>query len=155
MCGPETRSRFTTCRRWRGNSDPRLIGSMPKEYSRADRVADAIQQELAQLLRDEMRDPRIGMVNITAVEVSRDMSMAKAYVNFVAPKNDQEAAEAVDVLNHASGFLRTLLSKVLRLRMVPKLRFYYDASGERGQRLSALIDYAVSQDRAMHGDGDK
>lgn len=128
---------------------------MPKEYSRADRVADAIQRELAQLIRDEMRDPRIGLVNITAVDVSRDMSMAKVYVNFVAPKDDAEATEAIGVFNHAAGFLRTLLSKVLSLRMVPKLRFYYDASGERGQKLSALIDYAVSQDRSRHGDGDE
>ena len=127
---------------------------MPKEYSRAERVADAIQRELAELIRDEMRDPRVSLVNITAVDVSRDMSIAKVYVNFVAGKSETEAADAVDALNHAAGFLRTLLAKVIRLRMVPRLRFYYDASGERGQRLSALIDYAISQDRERHLDED-
>ncbi|MGD9661395.1 MAG: 30S ribosome-binding factor RbfA [Porticoccaceae bacterium] len=123
---------------------------MPKEYSRSDRVADAIQRELAQLVRDEMRDPRVTMLNITAVDVSRDMSAAKVYVNFVAPKSDEESAEAVAALNHAAGFLRTHLSKILSLRMVPTLRFFYDGSGERGQALSALIDFALSQDKVKH-----
>jgi ribosome-binding factor A len=127
---------------------------MPKEYSRADRVADAIQRELAQLVREELRDPRLGIVNITAVEVSKDMTSAKVFVNFVAGKSDAEADAAVEVLNNAQGFLRTQLAKLIRLRIVPRLRFYYDASGQRGQKLSALIDYALSQDREKHSHDD-
>ena len=125
---------------------------MPKDYSRTDRISDAVQRELAELIRDEMRDPRLGMVNITAVEVSRDLSAAKVFVNFVIAKTEAEADQAVAVLNHAGGFLRTQLAKVIRTRTVPKLRFIYDGSGERGQKMSALIDYALSQDRAQHSD---
>lgn len=123
---------------------------MPRDFKRTDRVADALQQELMQLIREEMRDPRIGMANVTAVEVSRDLSAAKVFVNFVAAKTDDEASEAVAVLNNAAGFLRTSLAKVMRMRTVPKLRFLYDSSGERGQHLSALIDYAIAQDREHH-----
>ena len=105
---------------------------MPKDYSRTERVADALQRELAQLIRDEMRDPRLGIVNITAVEVSRDLAAARVFVNFVEGKDSAQATEAVAVLNHAVGFLRSQLSKVIRLRIVPSLKFFYDGSGERG-----------------------
>ena len=125
---------------------------MPKDYSRKERVGDALQRELVQLIRDEMRDPRIDMVNVTAVEVSKDLSSARVYVNFVVPKPEEETREAVQVLNRAAGFLRSQLAKLLTMRMVPSLRFYYDGSGERGQQLSALIDLALAQDREHHAD---
>ncbi|MFA5493774.1 MAG: 30S ribosome-binding factor RbfA [Porticoccaceae bacterium] len=127
---------------------------MPKEFSRTDRVADALQRELAQLIRDEMNDPRLGIVNITVVEVSRDLSQAKVYLNFVVPKDEADAAAAIEVLNGSAGFLRAQAAKSIRMRSIPKLRFYYDASGERGQKLSALIDLAVSQDRSRQGEDD-
>ena len=127
---------------------------MPRDFSRTDRIGDALQQELVQLIRDEMRDPRIGMVNVTGVEVSKDLSAAKVYVNFVVTKSDDDAGAAVKVLNNAGGFLRTNLAKVMKLRTVPKLRFIYDGSGERGQQLSALIDYALAQDREHHANDD-
>ena len=125
---------------------------MPKDYSRKERVGDALQRELVQLIRDEMRDPRVHMVNVTAVEVSKDLTSARVYVNFVTGKSEQEAEQAIGVLNHAAGFLRTQLAHAIQLRIVPRLRFYYDASGERGQQLSALIDYAIAQDREHHHD---
>jgi ribosome-binding factor A len=121
---------------------------MPREFSRTDRVADALQRELVQLIRDEMSDPRLGMVNITAVEVSRDMSFAKVYVNFVVPKEVEDVKIALDILNGAAGFLRAQVAKSIRMRSIPKLRFYYDGSGERGQQLSALIDLALAKDQA-------
>lgn len=127
---------------------------MPKEFSRTDRVADALQRELAQLIRDEMSDPRLGIVNITMVEVSRDLSQGKVYVNFVVPKEEADAAAAIEVLNNSAGFLRAQVAKSIRMRSIPKLRFYYDGSGERGQKLSALIDLAVSQDRSRQGEDD-
>jgi len=123
---------------------------MAKEYTRAERVADAIQRELMEVIRDEMRDPRVTFLNITAVDVSRDMSIAKVHVNFVAGKSEAETRDALDALNHAAGFLRSQLAKVIRLRTVPRLRFFYDASSEHGQRLSALIDRAISADREKH-----
>src|SRR5690606_19579291 len=106
---------------------------MPREFTRSDRVADAMHRELSALIRDEMDDPRLGMVNITEVQVSRDMSAAKVYVNFVIPKSDEEAEAAVEALNGAAGFLRANLAKVMRMRSIPKPRFYYDTSGEKGQ----------------------
>lgn len=96
---------------------------MPREFTRSDRVADALQRELAQLIRDEMDDPRLGIVNITEVQVSRDMSQAKVYVNFVVPKSDDEAAAAMDVLNGAAGFLRAQLAKAIRMRSIPQAAF--------------------------------
>lgn len=128
---------------------------MPREFSRKDRVADALQRELAENIRTEMGDPRLSMVNITAVDVSRDMSQAKVYVNFVIPKGPEEADTAIEILNDAAGFLRAQVAKAIRMRSVPKLRFYYDESGERGQKLSALIDYALASDAAKHQQGDE
>ena len=123
---------------------------MPRDFSRTERVGDALQQELVQLIRDEMRDPRVDMTNVTGVEVSRDLGAAKVYVNFVAPKSEDQIRQAVDALNKAAGFLRTCLAKSMTLRTVPKLRFMYDGSGERGRQLSALIDHAIAMDREQH-----
>jgi len=123
---------------------------MPKDYSRKERVGDALQRELVELIRDEMRDPRVEMVNVTAVEVSKDLTSSRVYVNFVVPKPEDQAEQAIGVLNNAAGFLRTQLAKRFTMRTVPRLRFYYDASGEQGQKLSALIDYALSQDKSHH-----
>lgn len=123
---------------------------MPRDFSRSDRIADALQQELVELIRDEMRDPRISMVNITAVEVSRDLAVARVFVNFVVAKPEEEALRAIDTLNGAAGFLRTQLARRMRLRTVPKPHFYYDTSGEHGQKLSALIDLAINADKTKH-----
>jgi len=127
---------------------------MPREFTRNDRVADALQRELAQLIRDEMRDPRLGMVNITAVEVSRDLSSAKVFVNLVGAESAEESEAAAELLNGAAGFLRSQIAKRMQLRVTPRLRFIYDLSGKRGQELSALIEYAVNSDKQRHRDPD-
>ncbi len=127
---------------------------MPREFTRNDRVADALQRELAQLIRDEMRDPRLGMVNITAVEVSRDLSSAKVFVNLVGAESAEESQAAADLLNGAAGFLRSQVAKRMQLRVTPRLRFIYDLSGKRAQELSALIEYAVNTDKQRHSDPD-
>ncbi len=120
---------------------------MPREFTRAERVADALQRELAVLIREEMGDPRVNFVNITAVDVSRDLAAAKVHVNYVQARDKAECAAGVKVLNGASGFLRTKLAKRMQLRIVPSLKFSYDDSGRRGQELSALIDTALAADR--------
>lgn len=123
---------------------------MPKEYSRTQRIADAIQRELSELIRTELRDPRIGLVSITGVEVSRDLAHAKVYVNFVkAAMEGDDNTDAVKALNGAAGFLRSQLARTIELRTTPALRFLYDATSEKGQRLSALIDYALQRDQQL------
>jgi ribosome-binding factor A len=117
---------------------------MPREFSRAERVSDALQQELAVLIREEIRDPRVGMVNVTGVDVSRDLAYAKVHVTFVGDRTDDDINSAVVALNGASGYLRKVLAASIKLRVTPKLSFLYDETGRRGQHLSALIDYAVS-----------
>lgn len=117
---------------------------MPREFTRAERVSDAVQQELAVLIRDEVRDPRVGMVSVTDVDVSRDLAYAKIHVTFVGDRDQQEIDQAVRALNGAAGYLRKLLAASVKLRVTPKLTFIYDESGRRGQHLSALIDYAMS-----------
>src|SRR5690625_270391 len=99
---------------------------MPREFTRADRVADAIQRLLATLIPQEVRDPRVGMVNINDVTVTRDMAYAKVYVTFVGTDDADEAKEGVQALNKAAGFVRSLLAKELSMRSVPRLQFIYD-----------------------------
>ena len=128
---------------------------MAKEFSRAQRIGDQIQRELAQLIRMEVKDPRLGgLVTVTAVDVSRDSSHAKVFVTVMGgevEENPEALAQSMKVLNDASGFLRMQLGRVMKLRSVPNLRFYYDESVVRGAQLSALIERAVSEDR-QHGD---
>jgi ribosome-binding factor A len=127
---------------------------MPREFTRSDRVSDAIQRLLAQLIPQEIRDPRIGMVNINDVTVTRDMAHAKVYVTFVGVDNEEDSQESVAVLNKAAGFLRTFLAKELSMRTVPRLQFIYDKTSVRGQALSSLIDKALADDRARSRDAD-
>jgi ribosome-binding factor A len=119
---------------------------MPREFTRAERVSDSVQQELATLIRSEVRDPRVGMVNVTEVQISRDLAYGKVFVNFVGERDQDQIDEAMAALNGASGYLRKLLGASIQLRIVPKLIFIFDETGRRGQHLSALIDLAISQE---------
>ncbi len=120
---------------------------MPKDYARTDRVAEQIQRELAELVRLEVKDPRVRMVTLTGVEVVRDYSHAKVFYTTLDGSN-----KAVQQgLEHASGFLRSQLAHVMKLRITPQLHFVYDASVERGAHLSQLIDQAVASDKNREG----
>jgi ribosome-binding factor A len=109
--------------------------------TRHARIADQIQRELAELVRTELRDPRIGMVTLTGVEISRDQSHAKVFFTVLGP--DGAAQEALEGLQRAAGFLRSGIAHRLTTRKVPELHFEHDESVERGVRLSKLIDEAV------------
>jgi ribosome-binding factor A len=124
---------------------------MAREFGRTERVADYLRQELARLLQTELRDPRIGMVSVNEVEVSRDLAYAKVFVTFMECNSEAEAREQLEVLNGAAGFLRTQVAHDARMRTVPRLRFVYDASVTRGRRLSDLIDTAIADDARRHG----
>jgi ribosome-binding factor A len=116
--------------------------AMPRDFSRAARIADQIQRDLSGLIRQEIKDPRVGLVTITAVEVNRDLSHARVFVSSLGEVTSTE--QSVDALQHAAGFLRSQLARTLKLRSVPHLHFVYDSSVERGARLSHLIDEAVA-----------
>lgn len=119
---------------------------MAREFKRTDRLGDEIHRLLANLLQVEVRDPRIGMVNINDVEVSRDLSVAKVFVTFVDQRDDDSIKDGVDALNKASGFLRSRLARELDIRVTPRLHFRYDATSVKGGQLSDLIDRAVRED---------
>ena len=116
---------------------------MPKEYSRSQRMAEQIRRELAGLVRDEIKDPRVNWVSFTAVKVSRDLSSAVVYFTVL---NDDEREMAGEGLNKATGFIRRELGKRIRSRIVPSLRFVYDVSIERGNTMESLIAKARSSD---------
>ena len=112
---------------------------------RTHRVAEQLQHELAGLLRTEVKDPRVGMVTVTGVDVSADMAHAKVY--FTTLSGIEHSKDAVTALSRTAGFLRSQLSQRLKLFTVPQLHFVYDDSIESGMRLSKLIDEAVADDR--------
>jgi len=118
---------------------------MSKEFSRTRRVGEQMQRELAQLIQREVKDPRLGMVTVSGVDVSRDYSVAKVYITVLGENTDP--AQTLAILNKVSGFLRHELGQRMVLRTVPALTFHYDESVERGSELSRLIDEAVSKDR--------
>src|SRR6187431_1649187 len=109
--------------------------------ARSARIAEEIQRSLAELIRLEVRDPRVGLVTLTGVELSRDQSHAKVFFTVMGAGPDPEAAGRG--LTHAAGFLRSELAHRLTIRKVPELHFAFDESVERGVRLSRLIDEAV------------
>ncbi len=119
---------------------------MAREYSRRERVADYLQRELAVLIQRELRDPRLGMVSITAVEVSRDIAHARVYFTLLGCDSEEEAKPSGDVLNGAAGFLRSALAKDAPMCGVPRLRFFFDSSVGRGRDLEALIERATAAD---------
>jgi ribosome-binding factor A len=114
---------------------------MARDFTRSSRLAEQIQRDLSDLIRLEVRDPRVGLVTVTEVDVSRDLSHAKVYVTSLAGR--EQAEQSLQALQHAAGFLRSRLAQSLKARTVPELHFTYDESVERGIKLSRLIDEAV------------
>jgi len=119
-----------------------MVQQMAKNPSRLARIADQIQKDLAELIRTQVKDPRVGMLTLTGVEISSDHHYAKVF--FTTLGDAERVAKALSGLEHASGFLRSQLAKGLKLRIVPELRFVHDESVERGVRISTLIDDAIA-----------
>ena len=118
---------------------------MPRDFPRSRRIAEQIQPELSGIIRVELKDPRVGMITITDVEMTPDNAHAKVFFTVLGqqPRIDEAAAG----LQHAAGYLRSQLAQRIKIRVVPQLHFEYDASVERGIRLSQLIDAAVADDK--------
>ncbi|MEE8342293.1 MAG: 30S ribosome-binding factor RbfA [Gammaproteobacteria bacterium] len=117
---------------------------MHRDHPRARRVGEQIQRILAQLIRDKIKDPRLGMVTVSAVRVSRDLGQAKVFVTVLG--DEQQREDSLHVLHKAAGFLRSELGREMTLRAVPQLCITYDESIEYGTRLSSLIDSAIADD---------
>ncbi|WP_286240127.1 30S ribosome-binding factor RbfA [Neptuniibacter halophilus] len=122
---------------------------MARDYSRTERIADQLQRELAQLIQFEVKDPRLGMVTVSHVKVSKDLGFSDVYIT-VMPLNGKDEAEAIvdslKVLNSAAGFLRGELARKIKLRIMPQLRFHFDETIERGRHLHHLIEAAIRQE---------
>ena len=128
---------------------------MAKQYSRTQRIGDQIQRELATLIPQEVRDPRLGFITITGVDVSRDVGHAKVFITVMGENSPEVIKENLDVLKDTAGYLRMLLGKAMKLRSVPSLHFHYDQSITRGAHLSALIEQALTEDqRNAESDGE-
>ena len=119
---------------------------------RADRVGAFIRAQLADVIRNKMSDPRLPLLTVTDARVSRDLGVADVYVSALADVDLDAKTEAVAVLNHAAGFLRSSIARRHDLRTTPKLRFHYDDLAEQAPRLDALIDQAVGASRGARGD---
>ena len=140
---------------------------MPREFSRGRRVADHIQKELAVLIQQEVKDPRLGLVTINEVKVSRDLGFADVYftsfssdtfrTNDSLDEDEDEDAETeernnispAEVLENAAGFLRSRLAKSLSTRTTPKLRFHYDHTIEQGAKMTQAIKKAIEGDEQL------
>ena len=122
---------------------------MPKDYPRSDRLASQIQRELASLVRNNLKDPRLSSPGILEVQVSKDLSQAKVYFSVLDP---DDAEQSLRALKHASGYLQREIGKVLKSRITPKLVFIYDDSDIRGRTMSELIDSVIARDNSNSGD---
>lgn len=113
---------------------------MAKEFSRTSRIGEVIMRELAQMIQQEVSDPRVGMVTVSHVDVSSDLKYAKVYVTrLTGVESDQDVDECIEGLTNAAGFLKRGIAKRVEIRSVPELRFYYDKSLEHGFRMDELI----------------
>lgn len=123
---------------------------MPREFNRSARVAGQIRRELAQVIQQEIKDPEIGFISVSDVEVTRDLAHAKVFITvFESEKADATLA----ALQRMAGYLRHRLSQEMRMRSVPELHFHHDASVENGLRMDGLINAAVASDKASSEGG--
>ncbi|MDO6446202.1 30S ribosome-binding factor RbfA [Colwellia sp. 1_MG-2023] len=122
---------------------------MAREFARTDRVGQEIQKEIAMIIQREVKDPRLGMVTVNAVEITRDLAYAKIFVTFFTLEG-QNVDESIKILNDASSYIRTLLAKRIKARIMPELRFVYDKSMVEGVRMGNLVDKAIAEDEKNH-----
>lgn len=131
---------------------------MPKDFSRTERIGDQMQRELAMLIQREVKDPRVSMVTVNAVKVSRDLGYADIYVSLLTTEELTEASpqvqDALKVLDKVSGFLRGQVGKAMKLRVVPHLRFHFDTLLNYSRHMDSLIREAVGDKPAVSRDED-
>jgi ribosome-binding factor A len=118
---------------------------------RIGRVNDILQRDLAKLIRDKCKDPRLGMVTVVGVEVTPNLAFAKIFVTVL---EDEKITQSLEILNNAAGFLRNELAHIALLRIIPKLRFIYDASTVNSQRLNNLLASVIIKEDLVSADVD-
>lgn len=118
---------------------------------RANRLAETLKEEISQMIRQEIKDPRLGFVTVTAVDVVEDLGHAKVYVSVLG--SAEEAKESLTILNRAAGYVRGELGKRIRLRHTPDIVFKYDPSIEQGAHIAKLLkDVLPTQTGDAHED---
>ena len=123
---------------------------MGREFERTQRVSHFLHEELARLLQSKVRDPRVQEVNLTGVEVSRDLSHAKVFFTLMSDASSEERSEVAAVLSKVSGFLRSELAKASTMRTVPRISFRFDESVGRGRDMETLLREARRADEQLH-----
>ena len=122
---------------------------MPRDFNRSERVAGQLRRDLARLIQMEIKDPDVGFVSLSDVEVTRDLAHAKVFITVFDP---QKADTSLQALRRAAAFLRRRLGQELRLRHVPELHFLHDDSVEQGSHIDRLIEQALSSDKSTLAD---
>ena len=127
---------------------------MGREFERTQRVSHFLHEELARLLQTAVRDPRVQQVNLTGVEVSRDLSHARVFFTLMSDVSEAERSEINGVLSKASGFLRSELAKSSSMRTVPRISFRFDESVGRGRDMESLLREVRRADAKFHAESD-
>jgi ribosome-binding factor A len=127
---------------------------MGREFERTQRVSHFLHEELARLLQTTVRDPRVQQVNLTGVEVSRDLSHARVFFTLMSDVSEAEQSEIAGVLSKVSGFLRSELAKSSSMRTVPRISFRFDESVGRGRDMESLLREVRRADGKLHAESD-
>ncbi len=129
---------------------------MQKDFSRTDRVAQQVQQEIAMILQRDFKDPRVGWVTVSSVDVTKDLAYVTVFVTLLGQEEEEEKIQkTIEILNKAQGFFRSEIGKRMRLRIVPEIKFAYDNSLVTGITMARKVDEAIAKDnnlRAESGD---
>ncbi|MEM0909397.1 MAG: 30S ribosome-binding factor RbfA [Pseudomonadota bacterium] len=128
---------------------------MPREFSRTERVNQQLHREIATILQHDFkhRYPDIGMVTVSGVEVSRDLSHAKVFVSFLLEDTEKNKSD-FNLLKQGASFVRSILAKKIKMRAVPSIHFMQDNSATVGSKISALVDHAIQTDKQKHKSSD-
>ena len=123
---------------------------MQRDFSRTDRVAQQVQQEIAMILQRDFKDPRVGWVTVSSVEVTKDLAYVTVFVTLLGQEEETDKIQqTIEILNKASGFFRGEIGKRMRLRIVPEIKFAYDNSIVTGIEMSKKVDAAINKDKDL------
>lgn len=122
-----------------------------QEFSRTQRIEEQLRKEITQIVQRDIKDPRVGMVTISKVQITKDLAYGKVYISTLQSTigHDPMLESSLEALNDSAGFIRSLLGKRLRLRAIPAFTFLHDVALEEGDRMSNLISSIAQEERSM------